>query len=428
MSFISYAQNFEDVMLWRALKHVKCGFYVDVGANDPEIDSVTKAFYERGWHGINVEPVEQWYKKLAEQRPRDINLPIAVGDKPGEMVLYELPDTGLSTLDRATAERHEVEGGYEKIEHKISVKTLTDICLEYHVAPIHFLKIDVEGAEKLVLQGVDFNKIRPWIVVVESTLPLSQEENYKEWTPVLEKSGYEFVYFDGLNRYYVAGERGDLKDSFSIPPNVFDGFLLSGKASHAFYKLVETHYQKQILVAEEQTRQQVQRAEAAEELVSQQVQRAEAAEEQARQQVQRAEAAEERAKQAEAGLHAVSVSRSWRMTKPLRLTGKAVRWFVRGTVAWLTFTPMSRPRRVVRQIVIHLKRYVSSHPGLKALALRLLTPFPGLKSRLKNVGSPIPIAETLPISNDGRENLSPRARQIYSDLKCAIEQRQKEQN
>ena len=45
--FVSYAQNYEDVMLWRALKHVKKGFYVDVGANDPKFDSVTQAFYGR---------------------------------------------------------------------------------------------------------------------------------------------------------------------------------------------------------------------------------------------------------------------------------------------------------------------------------------------------------------------------------------------
>ena len=32
MSFISYAQNFEDVMLWRALKHISEGFYIDIGA------------------------------------------------------------------------------------------------------------------------------------------------------------------------------------------------------------------------------------------------------------------------------------------------------------------------------------------------------------------------------------------------------------
>jgi hypothetical protein len=47
MSFVSYAQNFEDVMLWRALRDIKGGFYIDVGANSPGMDSVTKAFYDR---------------------------------------------------------------------------------------------------------------------------------------------------------------------------------------------------------------------------------------------------------------------------------------------------------------------------------------------------------------------------------------------
>ena len=34
MSFFSYSQNGEDVLLWRALKHIKDGFYIDVGANE----------------------------------------------------------------------------------------------------------------------------------------------------------------------------------------------------------------------------------------------------------------------------------------------------------------------------------------------------------------------------------------------------------
>jgi hypothetical protein len=41
----SYAQNFEDVMLWRALGHVAQGFYIDLGAHDPVIDSVSHALY-----------------------------------------------------------------------------------------------------------------------------------------------------------------------------------------------------------------------------------------------------------------------------------------------------------------------------------------------------------------------------------------------
>ena len=55
--FISYAQNAEDVVLWRTLGHVPCGSYVDVGAADPTADSVTRGSMKR-WRGVNVEPVQ----------------------------------------------------------------------------------------------------------------------------------------------------------------------------------------------------------------------------------------------------------------------------------------------------------------------------------------------------------------------------------
>ena len=54
--FVSYAQNREDVVLYRALGHISGGRYVEVGANDPIADSVTYAFYERGWSGIEALP------------------------------------------------------------------------------------------------------------------------------------------------------------------------------------------------------------------------------------------------------------------------------------------------------------------------------------------------------------------------------------
>lgn len=56
MSFVSYAQNFEDVMLNRCFGKQKTGFYIDIGAAWPQVDSVTHAFYLKGWRGINVEP------------------------------------------------------------------------------------------------------------------------------------------------------------------------------------------------------------------------------------------------------------------------------------------------------------------------------------------------------------------------------------
>src|SRR5688572_4513997 len=50
----SFAQNGEDVRLWRIFANQGPGFYVDVGAGDPTADSVTRLFYDSGWTGINI--------------------------------------------------------------------------------------------------------------------------------------------------------------------------------------------------------------------------------------------------------------------------------------------------------------------------------------------------------------------------------------
>ncbi len=73
MTFISYAQNYEDVMLWRALKDVSNGFWIDIGAAHPREYSVTRAFSERGWCGVNVEPEPGYAAELRAERPRDVN-------------------------------------------------------------------------------------------------------------------------------------------------------------------------------------------------------------------------------------------------------------------------------------------------------------------------------------------------------------------
>jgi hypothetical protein len=95
-SIVSYAQTHEDVLLWRALNKVQRGFYVDVGAHDPTALSVTKAFYERGWHGINVEPTSKYAMKLRNERPRDVTHEVALGQVPGTATI---DDFGIRAFD-----------------------------------------------------------------------------------------------------------------------------------------------------------------------------------------------------------------------------------------------------------------------------------------------------------------------------------------
>lgn len=223
MMFISYSQNFEDVMLWRALGHVARGFYIDVGANHPSEDSVTKAFYERGWSGINIEPLAKHARQLEQERPRDINLQVAVGAESGEIELFDTPVRGLATASAAVAEMH-AGAGLQTIRSVVPLRRLDDICAEHAPADIHFLKIDVEGFEAQVLAGMDLHRFRPWVLLVEATIPNSNRID-ASWEPQILAAGYRYVYFDGLNRYYIPEERADeLAPHFAAPPNVFDAF------------------------------------------------------------------------------------------------------------------------------------------------------------------------------------------------------------
>ncbi len=574
MTFISYAQNMEDVILWRALKGIGQGFYIDVGANDPNQDSVTKAFYDRGWRGINIEPVGEWYEKLQKDRPDDINLKIAVGARKGDLDFYEIPGTGLSTSNELFSKQHEQERGYTARQIKVPVNTLTAICEQYAQPDIHFLKIDVEGDEKSVLEGIDFSRIRPWIVIVESTIPNRPIENYQDWEQILLKADYKYAYFDGLNRFYLEKEHLEFLAAFNAPPNCFDHYKLyahhkaeeRGQLAEAQLHAVEVDIAQErerldqalalanqagirveqteakILAAEanaaqanerldqalalanqaemraEQTEAKILVAEAnaarankrldqalvlvnqaearlkqaevqihtAEEntaqtnerlgqtltLANQAEIRAEQAElkatqaneraKQAKVQIdtaeesvvkanERADRAETLAKQADAAAHSALIqyqtvinSRIWRMTAPLRWVGEFIKWFARGSIAWLTLKPGSRPQRTARVALLHLRNWVLLRPRVKAKVLLILQRFPRILAWLERlhfvnpiqaIYSPVPpliddVSESFECSlPDGAlDNLSPRARKICMDMQLVMARHHQESN
>lgn len=222
-AIISYAQSREDVLLWRALHSVTPGFYVDVGAHDPTHLSVTRAFYERGWRGINIEPNPLYAKKLRKDRPRDLTLEVAVGDRAGRLTLFDFGATGLSTIVKEIAEEHSA-AGLRATELDVPVTTLATVLRDLNDQEVHFLKVDVEGYEWHVLNGADLKSVRPWIVLIEAVKPMTSKSTSSVWESLLLNAGYQFVYFDGLNRFYVSEEHSDLKRYFSVPVSIQDPF------------------------------------------------------------------------------------------------------------------------------------------------------------------------------------------------------------
>ena len=319
-------------MLWRALKNVDNGFYVDVGAAWPDTDSVTKLFYDQGWSGINVEPNPDFYARLCAQRPRDINLRIAVSDQDGEGNFNLFSETGLSTLDEEVAKEH-VKNKFERVSMRVTTATLSSLFQKFlpNKQEIHFLKIDIEGLEAKVLASNDWSLYRPWIIVVESTLPMSQVECHHTWEPQLLAASYTFAYADGLNRFYVENTHLDLLVSFKYPPNVFDKFTLASQ------KGVEA----------------------------------------------RALAAEARAVALSNELTSVIESRSWKVTKPLRhssLYAGRLKRFIKLAFMQIAKLP---PRVLFKRLLNKMRVLVERKPALKKFSLLVLNKFPRIKLLLR---------------------------------------------
>lgn len=226
MTMTSYAQNREDVLLDRLFPRGLKGFYIDVGANDPVQNSVTKHFYDLGWRGVNVEPATAPFERLREARPRDVNLNLGLSDHEDTLTFYEFPATisGISTFSAEHARWHK-EQGHPSEDRSIPVTTLAKICAEHVDAEIDFLTVDVEGHEREVLEGGDWSRWRPRVVVVEATQPATTNPTHQEWEHVLIDAEYVFAAFDGLNRYYVREEDAHLAAGLTTPVNVTDQFV-----------------------------------------------------------------------------------------------------------------------------------------------------------------------------------------------------------
>jgi len=215
MEIISYAKQFEDVVLWNVFKDVDKGFYVDVGAADPEINSVTKLFYDKGWTGVNIEPSYQFFHKYLDLRSNDINLNIALGknDSP-KKDFYEIVDTDISTLDKKTADYYKNFHNKNVFSHKVISKTLAEVCIENNIDKIDFLKLNSNGSDLEIIESHDFNFIRPIVILVNSKNNTEQKSLIEN---LLNSYNYELALQSGGNLFYLAKEHSLLVSKFIDP-------------------------------------------------------------------------------------------------------------------------------------------------------------------------------------------------------------------
>ena len=130
----------------------------------------------------------------------------------------------------------------------------------------------------------------------------------------------------------------------------------------------------------------------------------------------KASQAEAKASQAEANFTNLLNSKSWRVTAPLRWLGRKVR----------SVKSRSLKSRV-RSLLKFFAGYVASNSLLKCAVQRILNRYPSIKVRIARIISDtetqIQRTQNKPLDVS---HLSPRARQIYKNLKAEIVRHQKE--
>jgi FkbM family methyltransferase len=220
---ISYAQRFEDLYLMRCFGERSEGFYIDIGSGHPVYDNMSFAFYLKGWSGITVEP-NPWLAQLTRAvRPRDHHVEALVGAAAGEATFYLVNDFhGFSTMIADHARAAQTQFGKTSEALAVPVTTLKDLCEQHAPRAFDFLKVDVEGAEQDVLLNGDWQRHRPKVVVVEALAPYTLAPAWEAWEPFLATHGYRYVWFDSLNRYYLAEEASGLATCFEGAPSSFE--------------------------------------------------------------------------------------------------------------------------------------------------------------------------------------------------------------
>lgn len=170
------------------------GFYVDVGAHHPVRLSNTYLFYRRGWRGINIDAAPGSMTAFKDLRPDDINLEMAIGEKPGSLPFHIFNDPALSTFDTAVAKERDGKGHFRLLEIKpIEIRTLAHVLEEFLPVgkSIDFMSVDVEGFDLAVLRSNDWKQFRPEYVLAEDWFCENAEESLK--TPMaafLKAVGY----------------------------------------------------------------------------------------------------------------------------------------------------------------------------------------------------------------------------------------------
>ena len=170
------------------------GFFVEVGANHPIEGSQTFHLEQAGWTGVLVEPQPELAAFLVTSRKAQVFAVACTSpDKAGQSLPLHV-DGPRSALDHSRM----AAGAQAAYTIVVPTRTLDSVLEEARApTPMELLSIDVEGHEVEVLQGLDFDRWQPMLILVEDHVSNLKTHHY------LQSQGYRLVRRLGFNGWYV---------------------------------------------------------------------------------------------------------------------------------------------------------------------------------------------------------------------------------
>lgn len=172
------------------------GFFLDVGSGHGTIGSNTKALEELGWNGICVDPFPT---HMDDRRCRMEK--VVVSSVAGQQVKFHAHE-GLGGIADTLGKWKDEASKAPVVE--FTTTTLGDV-LSNAGAPtfIHFLSLDIEGAELDALKGLPFDRYRFGAMAIEHN---DEEPKRTDILKFLEARGYRRVHSFRQDDFYTSGQ------------------------------------------------------------------------------------------------------------------------------------------------------------------------------------------------------------------------------
>ncbi len=161
---------------------VKNGYFVDVGSGDGILMSNTKTLEDVGWNGICIDPFPE---NMSSRRCKIFKE--TVYSKPGEIISFKKA-RGLGGIDKHLDTWKDHWAVKKATVVEFSTTTLDKI-LTSAAAPsfIHYMSLDIEGAELEALKGFPFSRYKVGVFTIEHNF---EEPKRSEIRKLLEANGY----------------------------------------------------------------------------------------------------------------------------------------------------------------------------------------------------------------------------------------------